>query len=61
MKKPDPGKISSPCINECNYDARTYKCLGCGRGLDEIKNWENFSEAYRQKRMKELAERATNG
>ena len=32
----------SPCINYCKLDDNF--CVGCGRSLYEIKNWENFSD-----------------
>ena len=29
----------SPCKNVCELDPNTGLCLGCGRTIDEINNW----------------------
>jgi len=31
--------IKSPCIRNCCLDKNDI-CLGCGRTLDEVKNWQ---------------------
>jgi predicted Fe-S protein YdhL (DUF1289 family) len=49
--------IESPCINVCTLDARSRRCLGCGRTIDEISHWTSLTEAERTRIMGELAGR----
>lgn len=39
---------ASPCIAVCRLDARTGRCVGCGRSIDEIAEWPNLTEAQRR-------------
>lgn len=32
----------SPCIKECNLNDEKM-CTSCGRHIEEIRNWKNFS------------------
>jgi predicted Fe-S protein YdhL (DUF1289 family) len=32
-------KKISPCIKVCRLDAMGRYCIGCGRTIEEIKNW----------------------
>jgi len=41
MKKEKTTK--SPCIGVCQLNSN-YICTGCGRNIDEIKNWKDFSD-----------------
>tara|TARA_B100001121_G_C18422835_1_gene495514 strand:- start:452 stop:613 length:162 start_codon:yes stop_codon:yes gene_type:complete len=36
--------IKSPCIQKCELDNEGKFCLGCFRYLDEISDWEIFSD-----------------
>ncbi|MGH7488175.1 MAG: DUF1289 domain-containing protein [Gammaproteobacteria bacterium] len=47
------GTLPSPCIRNCCLDEHEI-CLGCGRSLDEIRDWGGASDAERQ-RILELA------
>ena len=40
--------IPSPCISFCKLDQEKEFCLGCGRTINEIKDWKNltFEEKY---------------
>jgi predicted Fe-S protein YdhL (DUF1289 family) len=49
--------IESPCIKVCTLDARSGRCLGCGRTVDEIARWTAMSEADRKRVMGELPRR----
>ncbi len=44
----------SPCVQLCTVDKETKKCKGCGRTLDEIRNWSYYSEDERMEVMKKL-------
>jgi len=35
-------KNNSPCVNNCILKSNV--CIGCGRTIDEIKEWSNLSE-----------------
>ena len=43
--KPHP---KSPCIGVCAVSARTNFCIGCGRKLMEIADWQNLSAQQKQ-------------
>lgn len=34
--------VESPCIRKC--ELKKSKCIGCGRTLDEIANWKQFTD-----------------
>jgi predicted Fe-S protein YdhL (DUF1289 family) len=46
--------LQSPCIRSCCLDDQDI-CLGCGRSLDEIRNWSGLDIAQRR-RVLELAQ-----
>ncbi len=37
-------KIVSPCLNNCELSRDGSYCVSCLRRLDEISNWESFSD-----------------
>lgn len=39
--------MNSPCIKKCELFEG--KCLGCGRTLEEIRNWRNLSDTDKKK------------
>ena len=45
--------VPSPCIRNCCLDERDV-CMGCGRSLDEIRDWGAADDA-RRTRILELA------
>ncbi|HWY61000.1 MAG TPA: DUF1289 domain-containing protein [Rhizomicrobium sp.] len=49
--------METPCIKICVFDPISGRCSGCGRTLDEIADWANFSDAERRCIMAELPER----
>jgi uncharacterized protein len=49
--------IESPCIKVCTLDARSGRCLGCGRSVDEIARWSAMSDSERARVMAELPAR----
>jgi predicted Fe-S protein YdhL (DUF1289 family) len=49
--------ISSPCIQVCKIDSDTQLCDGCGRTVDEIRDWRRLEEHERLEIMGGLDER----
>ena len=49
--------IESPCKKICVVDPAHHFCTGCGRSLDEIARWTQFSPAERSRIMAELPAR----
>lgn len=45
--------MKSPCINVCELDEDNI-CIGCGRSLDQILNWTDYTEEKRKKIIKSL-------
>ena len=43
MKPSVSQKIESPCIRNCCLDKQDV-CIGCGRSLSDIMNWQAFSD-----------------
>jgi predicted Fe-S protein YdhL (DUF1289 family) len=46
--------VETPCVNICTLDARSGRCLGCARTLDEIARWGSMSSAERARIMSKL-------
>ena len=42
----------SPCLKICKVKKGI--CIGCGRNLDQIKNWKSYSDKKRKTIMKSL-------
>ena len=49
--------MQTPCVKMCVLDVDLELCAGCGRTLDEIADWANFSDAERRLVMAELPAR----
>ena len=49
--------IDSPCIDICKIDPKGKFCVGCGRALDEIKNWPSYTEEKKKMVLKQLKAR----
>jgi len=44
----------TPCVQLCVVDKETNKCKGCGRTLDQIRDWSKYTYEQRMHVMKEL-------
>jgi len=44
----------TPCISVCRVDPYTKHCHGCGRSLDQIRDWTNYTDQQRMEIMKAL-------
>ncbi|MEE2729449.1 MAG: DUF1289 domain-containing protein [Pseudomonadota bacterium] len=42
-----PPSAQSPCVRNCCLDQEDV-CLGCGRTLEEIRNWSQYSAQERE-------------
>lgn len=40
-------KVESPCISICRYENEV--CVGCGRTVEEVTEWYNFTDKQKQK------------
>jgi predicted Fe-S protein YdhL (DUF1289 family) len=49
--------MESPCVKICLLDPLSGLCSGCGRSLDEIAGWADFTDEERRRIMAELPER----
>ncbi|HIV71322.1 MAG TPA: DUF1289 domain-containing protein [Candidatus Aquabacterium excrementipullorum] len=41
-----PAPVASPCVRRCTLDQDDV-CVGCGRTLDDIRQWGEMTEAQR--------------
>lgn len=48
------GPVASPCTSVCRMNARTGRCEGCQRTLDEIAGWSSMSDDAKRGVLKAL-------
>ncbi|WP_081630757.1 DUF1289 domain-containing protein [Thioalkalivibrio sp. ALE16] len=46
--------MESPCTKQCRLNAARSGCTGCGRTLDEIRDWRRMTPGQRRTIMKRL-------
>lgn len=51
--------METPCTRICQIETGTGWCIGCGRTLEEIAGWSQFSDSERREIMSSLAARRT--
>ena len=44
----------TPCISICKIDKESRTCEGCGRTLDEIRDWSKYTSDERLEIMRRL-------
>lgn len=44
----------TPCVQVCRIDVESKTCNGCGRTIDEIREWTSYTEEERMAIMKRL-------
>ncbi|MGG7579405.1 DUF1289 domain-containing protein [Rhizobium sp. YTUHZ045] len=49
--------MQTPCIHVCSLVSTTGFCAGCGRTLQEIGGWMNYTDAERRRIMAQLPAR----
>ena len=47
----------SPCIDICQMDPESGLCVGCGRTIEEIANWSNYTNEKKKDILKQLKSR----
>ena len=47
-------KIDSPCIDICTIDRNSGECIGCGRTVEEVRNWTNFDNLKKKQILENL-------
>lgn len=45
--------MKSPCFNVCELDEDNI-CIGCGRSLEQILKWTNYTKEEREEIMRSL-------
>ncbi|MAR91404.1 MAG: DUF1289 domain-containing protein [Pseudomonadota bacterium] len=53
---PSGGTPESPCVRNCCLDNRDI-CLGCGRTLEEILHWNQYSPQQREQAFRRASQR----
>ena len=43
--------LMTPCQGICKMTQSNYKCIGCHRTLEEIANWQHYTDEQRLKIM----------
>lgn len=51
-----PSSVPSPCVRNCCLDEQEV-CMGCGRTLDEIRDWGVADDAQRNRILERAAGR----
>jgi predicted Fe-S protein YdhL (DUF1289 family) len=51
-------KVESPCISICRYENEI--CVGCGRTVEEVTEWYNFTDKQKQKIIDRLEKETTD-
>ena len=53
-------RAQSPCIDICKFSAKNSWCLGCGRTLQECKEWKRMKPYAKIRLIKDLNRRMIN-
>lgn len=46
---------SNPCVGRCSHCAGSIVCIGCGRLIEEVRDWNTYTSAEKIK-VKQLAQ-----
>lgn len=52
--------MKTPCIGVCSVSQGDDMCRGCGRTLDEIRDWGKYDDNRRDTLMAQLPQRLEN-
>ena len=47
-------EIDSPCIDICTIDRDSGECIGCGRTVEDVRNWANFDNLKKKQILENL-------
>jgi predicted Fe-S protein YdhL (DUF1289 family) len=53
--------VPSPCVDVCELDPATNRCVGCRRTLEEIAAWSGLDDAAKRLVWRQLAGRRPAG
>lgn len=56
MPSPASSPVASPCVRRCTLDQGDV-CVGCGRTLEDIRQWREMTEAERADCVNRAAQR----
>lgn len=56
ISNPRSSPTASPCIGRCSHNVGDYVCKGCGRTVEEVRDWNTLSPAEKIA-VKEVAAR----
>ena len=46
--------MKSPCINVCDIDFENNTCKGCGRSINQITQWINYTDNERSEIIRDI-------
>jgi len=50
-------RVKSPCIRDCFYDHDKDFCTGCGRTLDELSYWNDYTNQEKKEILEKCKKR----
>ena len=50
-------RVKSPCIRVCYYDHEKDFCTGCGRTLDELSYWNDYTNQEKKQILEKCKKR----
>jgi predicted Fe-S protein YdhL (DUF1289 family) len=50
-------RVKSPCVRECLYDHDKDLCTGCGRTLDELSYWNDYTNQEKKEMLEKCKKR----
>lgn len=48
---------TTPCIGRCSHNVGDDLCKGCGRTIEEVRDWNTYSTEQKLQKMEELKQR----
>lgn len=51
----------TPCVGRCSHCVGDYICRGCGRSVDEVRDWNTYSDERKRAIMDRLAREKVDG
>lgn len=54
------GKRLTPCVGRCSHNVGDVLCRGCGRSVEEVRDWNTYSDERKAQLIEELKTRPRN-
>lgn len=51
-------KLKTPCVGRCSHCVGDYICRGCGRTVEQVRDWNTYSDEEKLRVMEELSQKA---